>query len=518
MTRESSTAFRADLQHVVWTTRGAICSDLLALLDQIAPEDAALRERVWEVVAELADASERGAFRARLLESAAAGVIDDLALSTLARLGGRLSLAEARSVLTASPRAFFDATTARARLVALCAVIPFEDATRLAVEVLDAAPVATLAALVGAPAPAGPLAFDRWLASVPPDDAETRRVLCRALPDPRAAERLASARFEEWPPALVAALSTHGATLLPLLASNPIAEAQASEAFALPPAYVRAEHGDAAVRAALEATIARSRAAARTELDSSRSVRAAARSATYALRFAATWPAARGLVVELLDDPSTPCELARLAFFELRQLDAKSAHAWALRTPWERLVDAARIDRVERSAHGALDRGAEEDVRRALSASSAAVRRSAERLFRVRPDALERWRSELSACASRGSVDALAALLRHGCAEERVAARGALAALWVDTGAPARAAALGVLMAESPPANTTWRKACEALLRRARRGDDHGLRRLQHRAARALARLGDVDSKTRLLRVSLDPGSPSYAELLTRRA
>ncbi|MEM6993994.1 MAG: hypothetical protein AAF721_26010, partial [Myxococcota bacterium] len=124
------------------------------------------------------------------------------------------------------------------RVEALAALVPPHGQIRTISSAIDDAPPRTLACLVGAPAPIGGLALQRWLPHATSESVAANNTLVRALPDPRAARLLFARPFREWSSCLLDAVWRHAAALAPILAEFPFAESDAVRAFALPPALL----------------------------------------------------------------------------------------------------------------------------------------------------------------------------------------------------------------------------------------------------------------------------------------
>lgn len=189
----------------------------------------------------------------------------------------------------------------------------------------------------------------------------------------------------------------------------------------------------------------------------------------------------------------------------LQEAHAIDAHAWALRATWDTLVPAARITRLSSMRFGDLDASGVNDARRALSDSSPAVRHQAQWLIENRTDGLDRWRAEIEANAA--SAWAAHALVRGDLADSE---RGyaVLESSWAQGRVGEQQRSLALLIER----DAKWRDTCEAHLRAP--STNRELHRLHHAAAGALARVGDADASTRLLRVSLDPACTCVAEYL----
>lgn len=484
------------LQHFTWTGRASICDDLLGVVPWIAK--GALRERVWLVLSHLADGRERTAFEARLLEHASAGVVDDLSLDTLVRLGHRLDGDAARRALD-EIRAVPDHHRFRHRLAALAELSIDE---RVWVEVLDGLSKDRLGELLGAPV-VGSSALSRWLPLANAADPNDLATLGAALPAPDAARVLFGRRSTRWPPLfpqqledwpvyVLEALWEHATTLVPILREHPESAALAESALALPPEHLIVDvDGERALRRLVERSL---RAIPR---DGARRITAATRRV---LRFAAHWYGSRDLVLALLDDTSTGTRLRTTAYQVLVDADAACAHAWALRTPWNALFPAARSMRLATMRFGELDARGEDDVRRGLVDASSGVRHQAERVVDTRPDGLARWRAEVEANAD--SAWAARARILGGDVDR---GHAGLAQTWDQGLVSDRARSLALLVER----DAKWRDTCESYLR-----EPSTTRPRRHAAAAALARVGDTDARTRLLRVSLDPACECVAEHL----
>lgn len=527
------------VESLVWTSRSEICDDLTELLDHT---DGAQRTRIWEVLAILADGTDAPVFEARLREQLAAGTFDALALRALDDIGATVDASLAAELARLAP-------------VDLLASIARISATGFDPAWLDRLVNDQLRELLYSELES--FARPRWKPDLSRED--DRRAL--TVHDPSDARLLFALPWEQWTPLTRTLLWEHARKLLPILREFPDNEARARAELAVPPAYLVAEMGVAAALAEIESRLDALRqlgAQRATQMEKLRNAHEHGR-ALYGtvrarikgghrvsigacsaflplsaapnvrvgdpiyvvvtkigrsvvlgrddsgseprplpgtdrskewihdtIRFAAEWNARRFLL-PLVADPTLHEALRAQLYHALRRARPAVAIGYAHRAPWSELCAPAKIDRLESDTEH-LDDALDDPMRGVRSAAERAVLRGG----------LESFRERIHALASAGHIGALETLVSRGSPEERRAALESLAGMDDPN-------AVRVLLehADAP----ALRERCEATMR-------DGPERTGRRIAGTLARIGDADAMTRVLRVSLDPTCPCFAHCL----
>ena len=193
------------------------------------------------------------------------------------------------------------------------------------------------------------------------------------------------------------------------------------------------------------------------------------------------------LLAPIVAEPTLHETLRAQLYHALRRARPAVAIGYAHSAPWSELCAPAKIDRLE-SVTEHLEDALDDPMRGVRSTARRAILRGG----------LESFPARIHALASAGDIGALETLVKRGSHEERASALETLSGIDDPN-------ALRVLLehADTP----ALRKHCESVMR-------DGPERTDRRIAGTLARIGDADAMTRVLRVSLDPTCPCFAHRL----